>query len=220
MTERMATVRSFKRRGSRITPGQEAAFLAGWPKWGIEDWSSLEDLDSIFGGGDVVLDIGYGMGETTVAMATANRELNLLAIDIHRPGAGALLRGIEEHGLTNVRLLDGDVTEVLPFLADESLAEVRVFFPDPWPKARHHKRRLLQQPFINAMTTKLRVGGRWHLATDWEPYAEWMLEVFSAVENLEGGIVAKPEHRPTTRFEGQGLRKGHLVSDLVFARKA
>lgn len=220
MSERLATVRSFKRRGTRITPGQEAALTSGWPQWGIDDWSSLQNSSAIFGSKDVVLDVGYGMGETTLAMAAADPGRGYLAIDIHRPGAGALLRGIEERALTNVRLIDGDVTELLPYLADQSLGEIRVFFPDPWPKSRHHKRRLIQPAFVTAMTTKLRIGGSWHLATDWEPYAEWMLEVFAALPNLEGGVVPKPDHRPTTRFEAQGLRKGHLVADLRYTKTA
>lgn len=218
MAEQLAKVHSFKRRGKRITPGQESAYLAGWPKWGIDDWNQLRSINEIAGDKKIVLDIGYGMGETTARMAAANPDLFIFAIDIHRPGAGALLREIEANTMTNVRLLDGDVTDLLPFIADESLDEIRVYFPDPWPKSRHHKRRLLQQSFIEAMTAKLKVGGIWHLATDWEPYAEWMLEVFASLSNLTGGVVPKPAHRPTTRFEGQGIRKGHKVNDLIFIK--
>lgn len=220
MAQYQATVRSFKRRGTRITPSQETALLAGWPKWGIDDWNLITDLSSLFDQDEVVLDIGYGMGETTLAMAHADPSVGVLAVDIHRPGAGALLRGIAEVGLENVRLVDGDVTELLPLLKDDSLSEVRVYFPDPWPKARHHKRRLIQSGFVQEMTKKLKVGGRWHLATDWEPYAEWMLEIFEPLENLEGGVVPQPAHRPVTRFESQGLRKGHRVNDLIYTRKA
>lgn len=219
MTEQLAKVRSFKRRGKRITPGQESAYLAGWPKWGIDDWNQLLSIQEIAEGRKIVLDIGYGMGETTARMAAANPDLFIFAIDIHRPGAGALLREIELNGMTNVRLLDGDVTELLPFIPDASLDEIRVYFPDPWPKSRHHKRRLLQTPFIEAMTAKLKPEGIWHLATDWEPYAEWMLEVFAEVPALHGGVVPKPEYRPTTRFEGQGIRKGHKVNDLVYIKR-
>lgn len=219
MAEQLAKVRSFKRRGKRITPGQESAYLSGWPKWGIDDWNRLSSLDELAEGRRVVLDIGYGMGETTAAMAAAQPDQFLLAIDIHRPGAGALLREIESRGLVNVWLLDGDVTELLPFIPDESLDEIRLYFPDPWPKSRHHKRRLIQQQFVVAMTNKLKVGGWWHCATDWEPYAEWMLEVFADVKDVHGGVVAKPEYRPTTRFEGQGIRKGHVVNDLIFTKK-
>lgn len=218
--EQVAKVRSFKRRGTRITPGQESALMAGWPKWGVDDWSRLRDLPAMFHDRTVVLDIGYGMGETTAAMAAANPDQGILAVDIHRPGAGALLRAIEQLALTNVRLVDGDVTECIDYLEDESLSEIRVFFPDPWPKSRHHKRRLIQRDFVEAMTKKLQIGGRWHCASDWAPYSEWMLEVFDEVSHLSGGQISRPEHRPVTRFEAQGLRKGHEVQDLIFIRTA
>lgn len=219
MAEQLAKVRSFKRRGKRITSGQESAYQSGWPKWGIDDWNQLSSLEELAEGRRVVLDIGYGMGETTAVMAAERPNEFVVAIDIHRPGAGALLREIEFRGLANVRLLDGDVTEVMPFIPEGSLDEIRLYFPDPWPKSRHHKRRLVQERFVRVMTRKLTVGGWWHCATDWEPYAEWMLEVFVEIENLEGGIVAKPDYRPTTRFEGQGIRKGHRVTDLIFIKK-
>jgi tRNA (guanine-N7-)-methyltransferase len=166
----------------------------------------------------VVLEIGFGMGEATAEMAASDRALGLLAIDIHRPGIGALLREIEERGLTNLRVFDGDVTEVLHHLGPQSLAGVRIFFPDPWPKKKHHKRRLIQPDFVAALVTKINVGGFLHVASDWEPYADWIREVLDGEPSLSGGVIDRPATRPVTRFERQGLAKAHRVTDLLYRR--
>jgi tRNA (guanine-N7-)-methyltransferase len=212
-------VRSFKRRGKRITPGQQSAYEAGWSKWGIADVTELANLDAMFSGRPVLLEIGFGMGEATAIMADQQRDVGLIAIDIHRPGIGALLREIDVRKLENLRILDGDITEVLHHLAPSSLAGVRIFFPDPWPKKKHHKRRLIQSDFIAAITTKLIPGGFLHAASDWVPYAEWIKEVLDREAALEGGAIARPPERPLTRFESQGIGKGHQVTDLYYRRK-
>ncbi|HEV7625412.1 MAG TPA: tRNA (guanosine(46)-N7)-methyltransferase TrmB [Streptomyces sp.] len=173
----------------------------------------------------VVLEIGFGMGEATSHMAAADPDTNILAVDVHTPGQGNLLRLADERGLSNIRVGNGDaVILVREMLAPDSLSGLRVYFPDPWPKKRHHKRRLIQQEFLDLVAVPLRPGALVHCATDWEPYAEQMLDVFSghpAFENtqLDGGFAPRPAIRPRTRFEGQGLQKGHKVRDLLFRRR-
>ncbi|WP_254666051.1 tRNA (guanosine(46)-N7)-methyltransferase TrmB [Streptomyces sp. WMMB 322] len=172
----------------------------------------------------VVLEIGFGMGEATAEMAAAEPDTDLLAVDVHTPGQGNLLRLAEERGLTNIRVGNGDAIILLrEMLAPECLSGLRVYFPDPWPKKRHHKRRLIQHEFLDLAAGPLRSGALVHCATDWEPYAEQMLDVFSghpSYENtqLDGGFAPRPAIRPRTRFEGQGLEKGHKVRDLLFRR--
>ncbi|OEU86596.1 tRNA (guanine-N7)-methyltransferase [Streptomyces abyssalis] len=173
----------------------------------------------------VVLEIGFGMGEATAEMAAADPDTGILAVDVHTPGQGNLLRLAEERGLTNIRVGNGDAIILLrEMLAPESLSGLRVYFPDPWPKKRHHKRRLIQPEFLDLAAVPLRSGALVHCATDWEPYAEQMLDVFSghpAYENtqLDGGFAPRPAVRPRTRFEEQGLDKGHKVRDLLFRRR-
>lgn len=211
-------LRSFKRRGKRITPGQQQAYDLSWHRWGIEEHARLRDLPDLFGGRDVVMEIGFGMGEATAQLADAQREVGVLAVDIHRPGIGALLREIDKRGLDNVRIVDADVTDLLVDLAPQSLAGVRIFFPDPWPKSRHHKRRLIQPDLVRALATKVRIGGFLHVASDWVPYAEWIRAILDSEGALTGGEVPRPTERPLTRFEQQGLNKGHRVTDLVYTR--
>jgi len=169
-----------------------------------------------------VLEIGFGMGETTLAMAAADPERDLVAVDVHTPGAGALLRDLEVAGLTNVRVMVADAVAVLHrMIAPGSLEEVRVFFPDPWPKVRHHKRRLLSPAVVHLIATRLAPGGRLHVATDWEPYASSVLQVVAAEALLvdPGGYAPRPPERPLTRFEQQGLAKGHKVFDVICERR-
>jgi tRNA (guanine-N7-)-methyltransferase len=171
----------------------------------------------------VVLEIGFGMGETTVAMATADPDRDVIAVDVHTPGAGALLRDLDATGSRNVRVLvDDAVTVARDLLSPGSLDEVRVFFPDPWPKARHRKRRLLSPDVVHLMATRLAVGGRLHVATDWQPYAASVLQVVGdepLLVNRFGGYAPRPAWRPQTRFEGQGLAKGHAVYDVICERR-
>ncbi|MFF7725914.1 tRNA (guanosine(46)-N7)-methyltransferase TrmB [Streptomyces sp. NPDC008001] len=222
-------IRSFQPRRSRVTPGQGEALRRLWPKWGLDvDGLSKLDLGELFGDPalPVVLEIGFGMGEATAKMAAADPGTGILACDVHTPGQGNLLGLAERNGLENVRVANGDAIILLrEMLAPDSLAGLRVYFPDPWPKKRHHKRRLIQPEFLALAATRLAPGALLHCATDWEPYAEQMLEVLSAAPDFEntqpdGGFAPRPEFRPLTRFEGQGLDKGHVVHDLLFRRKA
>ncbi|MFD8525237.1 tRNA (guanosine(46)-N7)-methyltransferase TrmB [Streptomyces capillispiralis] len=219
-------IRSFQPRRSRVTAGQADALQRLWPTWGFDiDGSRLLDLAAFFGNDHpVVLEIGFGMGEATATMAAADPATNILAVDVHTPGQGNLLNLADQLGLDNVRVGNGDAIILLrEMLAPDSLDGLRVYFPDPWPKKRHHKRRLIQPEFLTLAATRLRPGAVLHCATDWEPYAEQMLDVLTAhpaFENTQadGGFAPRPGFRPLTRFEGQGLDKGHVVNDLLFRR--
>ncbi|MEI5528231.1 tRNA (guanosine(46)-N7)-methyltransferase TrmB [Streptomyces brasiliscabiei] len=218
-------IRSFQPRRSRVTTGQADALQRLWPKWGLDIDGHALDLVELFGNEKpVVLEIGFGMGEATARMAAADPETNVLAVDVHTPGQGNLLNLADQNGLSNVRVANGDAIILLrEMLPPASLAGLRVYFPDPWPKKRHHKRRLIQEEFLTLVASRLRAGAIVHCATDWEPYAEQMLEVLTAHPEFEntradGGFAPRPAFRPLTRFEGQGLDKGHVVNDLLFRR--
>ncbi|MEU9116925.1 tRNA (guanosine(46)-N7)-methyltransferase TrmB [Streptomyces sp. NPDC048483] len=217
-------IRSFQPRRSRVSPSQADALRRLWPKWGRDiDGLSRIDLDEFFDGRPVVLEIGFGMGEATAQMAAADPDTGILGCDVHTPGQGNLLGLAERNGLSNIRVANGDAIILLrEMLAPVSLAGLRVFFPDPWPKKRHHKRRLIQPEFVALASTRLAPGALVHCATDWEPYAEQMLEVLSAeptLENLHPSYAPRPDFRPLTKFETQGLHKGHVVHDLMFRRR-
>ncbi|MFB7527252.1 tRNA (guanosine(46)-N7)-methyltransferase TrmB [Streptomyces sp. NPDC056178] len=219
-------IRSFQPRRSRVTPGQEDALLRLWPKWGLDiDGQRVLDLPELFDGLPAVLEIGFGMGEATAQMAADDPGTGILAVDVHTPGQGNLLGLADRNGLTNIRVANGDAIILLrEMLKPDSLDGLRVYFPDPWPKKRHHKRRLIQPEFLDLAAQRLKTGAVIHCATDWEPYAEQMLEVLTAhplFENTQadGGYAPRPAFRPLTRFEGQGLDKGHVVHDLLFARR-
>jgi tRNA (guanine-N7-)-methyltransferase len=217
-------IRSFKHRRGRITAGQRDALGTLWPQYGLEPAASPLDLPAVFGrAAPVVLEIGFGMGEATLAMAVADPDRDVVAVDVHTPGAGALLRDVDAAGLANVRVLVDDAVPVLrDMLLPASLDEVRVFFPDPWPKLKHHKRRLLSPAVVHLVATRLAVGGRLHVATDWEPYAASVLQVVDAeplLDNPFRGYAPGPGRRPVTRFEQQGLAKGHTVHDVVAERR-
>ncbi|GEK04531.1 tRNA (guanosine(46)-N7)-methyltransferase TrmB [Streptomyces sp. 1-11] len=219
-------IRSFQPRRSRVTAGQADALQRLWPKWGLDiDGQRVIDLGELFGDdGPVVLEIGFGMGEATALMAAGDPGANILAVDVHTPGQGNLLNLADQQGLSNVRVANGDAIILLrEMLAPDSLDGLRVYFPDPWPKKRHHKRRLIQPEFLTLAASRLKPGAVVHCATDWEPYAEQMLEVLTAHPDFEntradGGFAPRPPFRPLTRFEGQGLDKGHVVNDLLFRR--
>lgn len=203
-----------------MTPRQQRALDERWSSYGLDVGEALLDRTGVFGrDAPLVLEIGFGMGETTAALAEAEPHRDVLAVDVHTPGAGALLHELSRRGLTNVRVLLGDALDVLTeMLAPGSLDEVRVFFPDPWPKARHHKRRLVDASFASLVASRLRPGGRLHCATDWAPYAERMLAVVAGepgLHNPYAGFAPRPPWRPVTRFEAQGLAKGHEVFDVI-----
>lgn len=214
------TNRSYRLRGVRITPSQQAARDNLWAKYGVASTDSQIDLDSLFSKKQpIVMEIGYGMGEATWQIAKANPDINYLGVEVHMPGAGKLMAKLAENEVTNVRLIERDVFEVFHYiLKDASLDGVHLFFPDPWPKKRHFKRRIIQDRFLSEVAAKLKPGGYLHIATDWVPYAEWISEVFSKTNLFAGGVIARPDWRPLTRFEGQGISKDHAVNDFRFLK--
>lgn len=218
-------IRSFVLRQGRLTKGQARALETGFPKFGITYAPELIDLNAQFGrtGSKKILEIGFGMGETTAKIAQTLPDCDFLAAEVHTPGVGALLKLIEESALTNIRVIQHDVVEVLQnMLSDASLDGVHIFFPDPWHKKRHHKRRLIQGEFVKLLCSKLKAGGYLHVATDWQEYAEWVLDVLSAepeLQNTAQDYAVKPSYRPLTKFENRGIKLGHGVWDLVFVRK-
>lgn len=218
-------IRSFVLRQGRLTKGQERALETGLPVFGIPYAENLLDLTQVFGRADSkkILEIGFGMGETTAKIAQTLPDCDFLAAEVHTPGVGSLLKLIEENAIANIRIVQHDVVEVLQhMLADASLDGVHIFFPDPWHKKRHHKRRLIQAEFVKVLCSKLKPGGYLHVATDWQEYAEWVLEVLSAEEQLQNtakDYAEKPSYRPLTKFENRGIKLGHGVWDMVFSRK-
>jgi len=220
-------VRSFVLRAGRMTEGQKRALQELWPVYRIAEGAQELDFKDLFGNGrPVIMEIGFGNGEATLQMAIAHPEENYLGVEVHRPGVGHLLLKLEKHQVTNVRIACDDAVDLLrQRIQPASLDGVRIYFPDPWPKKRHHKRRIIQSPFIALLAEKMRLGACCHLATDWEPYAEHMLEVMqnsAGFENLspDGTVCPRPEWRPQTRYEKRGERLGHRVFDLVFRRTA
>jgi tRNA (guanine-N7-)-methyltransferase len=217
-------IRSFVRRAGRTTTGQAKAFTELGPQFLIAYQPQPIDFKAAFGrDAPVVLEIGFGMGEATAHIAALMPEKDFLCCDVHEPGVGALLKRIGEHGLTNIRIVQHDAVEVIDqMLPEGSLAGVHVFFPDPWHKLRHHKRRLLQPALVARLAARLRTGGYIHCATDWQPYAQQMLEVLSAEPQLANSAEAyapRPHYRPLTKFENRGLKLGHGVWDLVFVKR-
>ena len=208
---------TYRLRGSRITDAQEAALAAHWQKYGLTNDVSL-NLDEIFPTYKTrIMEIGFGMGEATAILAKDFPETAFLAIEVHRPGVGKLCARLEENGSDNVRILQHDVIDVINNqLADDSLDGVHIFFPDPWQKKKHSKRRLITPEFLKLIYPKIKKDGFIHVATDWVPYAEFALKSFSQVPEYQGGIVERPTWRPVTRFEGQGLDKDHRVTDMRF----
>ncbi|MBA5204705.1 tRNA (guanosine(46)-N7)-methyltransferase TrmB [Pectobacterium colocasium] len=221
----MRRIRSFVRRQGRLTNGQQLALDNYWPVMGVEYQTEQVDFNALFGrDAPVVLEIGFGMGASLVTMAAQHPEQNFLGIEVHLPGVGACLASAQEAGISNLRVMCHDAIEVLMKMIPEgSLSMVQLFFPDPWHKARHNKRRIVQVPFVELVQSKLKVGGVFHMATDWEPYAQHMLEVMTSVagyRNLsdKNDYVERPDSRPLTKFEARGQRLGHGVWDLMFER--
>jgi tRNA (guanine-N7-)-methyltransferase len=217
-------IRSFVLRAGRITRGQSRALAELGPRLLLGYRPEPLDLRTLFGrDAPTVLEVGFGMGESTAAIAAARPQFDFIACEVHAPGIGALLMRIEAQRLDNLRLIRHDAVEVLRnMIAPGSLAGVHVFFPDPWHKKRHHKRRLVQAPFARLVAERLAPGGYLHCATDWQPYAEQMLEVLSAepqLANSAAGYAPKHDYRPLTKFERRGLALGHGVWDLLFVRR-
>jgi len=227
MTEELRNrpIRSYVVRGGRLTPSQEQAINTLWPVYGLEKDQGLIKREDVFErSAELVFEIGFGMGDSLVAMAAEHPERDYIGIDVHPPGIGTILRDIKIADLKNLRVMQGDAMEVLQTcFEDNELDRVQIFFPDPWHKKRHHKRRMIQPAFVSELAAKMRSGGILHLATDWENYAEQMMEVMSASEqfrNLAGeGNFAEDHERVETKFERRGRRLGHGVWDLLFEKK-
>jgi tRNA (guanine-N7-)-methyltransferase len=216
-------IRSYVLRQGRVSNAQQRACAELLPRYGIPFREARLDLDAEFARpAPKLLEIGFGMGETTATIAAAHPENDYLGIEVHTPGVGSLLKLIVERGLGNVRVIQHDAVEVLKnMIGPASLDGVHIFFPDPWPKLRHHKRRLIQPPFVALLSERLRPGGYLHVATDWAHYAEQVLAVLDAesrLENIVLGYAPRPDYRPLTKFEQRGLRLGHAVHDVIFRR--
>jgi tRNA (guanine-N7-)-methyltransferase len=217
-------VRSFVLRQGRMSPAQQRALDALLPRLGVPFAPAPLDFPRLFGRrAPTILEIGFGMGETTAAIAQARPGDDFLGIEVHGPGVGSLLKRVDELGLSNVRVIRHDAVEVVAaMIPPASLAGIHVFFPDPWPKKRHHKRRLLQPSFVRARAMRIAPGGYLHVATDWEDYADEILAALAAeplLENTAEGFAPRPAYRPQTKFEARGLRLGHRVFDAVFRRR-
>ena len=216
-------IRSFVMRRGHLSDAQREARDTLLPTYGIPDAQGPLDPAALFGRrAPVVLEIGFGMGHTTAQIAAARPDTDFIGIEVYVPGVGSLLRALAARALTNVRVIQHDAVEVLQTrIAPDSLAGVHVYFPDPWPKKRHHKRRLIQPPFVSMLAQRIAPGGYLHCATDWAPYADQMLEVLGAeprLANTADGFAPRPDWRPLTKFEQRGLRLGHGVWDLMFTR--
>ena len=214
------SVRSYSIRGSRITEAQRAAKDALQMVHGIEFTQQEITLSEIFPKSEkVIMEIGFGMGEATAIIAKNHPNNGYIAVDVHPPGIGKLLARIVENDLTNLKVIEEDVHVVLQhMIPDESLDGIHLFFPDPWPKKKHNKRRIVNEGFLALIHPKIKKGGFIHVATDWVPYAESIQQVFAVSTLFTGGVIDKPEWRPVTRFEGQGIDKDHAVNDMMYIK--
>ena len=219
-------IKSFVRREGRLTPGQQKALDTLWPLWGIDEADTALDLKNLFGRDNPkVLEIGFGNGASLAEMSANQPDMDFIGVEVHRPGVGQLLKAIDERQLTNVRVACTDAVAMLKNrIADGALHRVQLYFPDPWHKKRHHKRRIIQPAFVSVLAAKLEAGGTLHMATDWQDYAEQMLQDLSASQDFvnlgsHDGFISRPDYRPLTKFEQRGHRLGHGVWDLLFERR-
>jgi tRNA (guanine-N7-)-methyltransferase len=217
-------IRSFVLRQGRVSSAQQRYYDEGMPRYGIPYAPAAVDLSAVFGrAAPKILEIGCGMGETTASIAAAHPDNDYLGIEVHTPGVGSLLKEIATRELSNLRVIQHDAVEVVrDMIAPGALSGIHIYFPDPWPKKRHHKRRLVQPPFVALLASRLAPGGYLHCATDWEEYALQMLEVLGAeplLQNTAAGFASRPSWRPQTKFETRGLRLGHGVWDVLFRRR-
>jgi tRNA (guanine-N7-)-methyltransferase len=223
--EHPRAIRSYVLRQGRMSNAQKRAYDTLRSRFAVDFAQQPPDWVDVFGrAAPLVLEIGFGMGETTAHIAQADPARNYLGVEVHSPGVGSLLKLLGENLLNNVRIVQYDAVEVVrQMIAPGALAGIHVYFPDPWPKTRHHKRRLIQPAFVHLLTSRLTVGGYLHVATDWQQYAEQVLEVLHGeplLENTVANFAPRPDYRPLTKFEQRGLRLGHGVWDIVFRRKA
>lgn len=217
-------IRSYVLRQGRMTDAQRDARERLLSQFGLPYTGRPLELDAVFGRrAPRILEIGFGMGETTAEIAANHPQIDYLGLEVHGPGVGSLLRQIEARELSNIRIIQHDAVEVATsMIPADSLSGIHVFFPDPWPKKRHHKRRIVQVPFMRLLASRLVRDGYLHLATDWQEYAEWMLEILAQVPDLRNtspGYAPRPDYRPLTKFERRGLRLGHVVHDIVYRRR-
>lgn len=217
-------IRSFVLRKGRVSAAQQRAYDTLMPRFGIAFGPGYLDLDQVFGrAAPKILEIGFGMGETTARIAANHAQNDYLALEVHTPGVGALLKTLGEQNLANVRIIQHDGVDVVQaMLAPASLDGIHIFFPDPWPKKRHHKRRLIQPGFVSLLATRLKIGATLHVATDWEEYATHILGVLAtepALGNTAAGYAPRPAGRPKTKFEERGLKLGHPVFDIIFRKR-
>jgi tRNA (guanine-N7-)-methyltransferase len=224
-SKRMRTIKSFVLRGGRMTAGQQNAFDRNWAQMGLEQSDGMLNYAAIFGRqAPVVVEIGFGMGQSLADMARAEPDKDFIGIEVHRPGVGKLMLLAEEAGITNLKVYCDDAVEVLKnCIEDGSLERMQLYFPDPWHKKKHNKRRIVQATFVQQVRQKLALGSVFHMATDWQPYAEQMLEVMSEADgysNAAESYASRPDWRPVTKFERRGERLGHGVWDLLFKRES
>ena len=224
-TKHHRQVKSYVLRAGRMTVGQQRGWDEVWPTMGLTIENGMQNIHDQFSReAPLVLEIGFGMGLSLLQMAKQEPDKNFIGIEVHRPGVGSLLNEAEKAELTNIRLYCDDAVEVLKHcIPNESIDRLQLYFPDPWHKKRHHKRRLIQPNFVQALREKIKIGGIFHMATDWENYAEHMLDVMQKAEgfdntSVEGNYVSRPDYRPITKFEKRGERLGHGVWDLLFKR--
>ena len=211
--------RSFRLRGTRMTDGQAVAYEKHWETFSLPADQKINPKEVFPHAKLIVMEIGTGMGEATAAIAKTFPDIGFIGVELHKPGLGSLLNRIEEFELKNVRLICEDARVLLEEnFPDESLDGFHLYFPDPWPKVRHWKRRIVQPEFVKLIHQKLKPSGYIHIATDWVPYAQWILARFEESKLFTGGEIDKPDYRPTTKFEGQGIRKGHRVTDLKYLK--
>jgi tRNA (guanine-N7-)-methyltransferase len=215
-----SSIRTYRLRGSRITGPQQSALDKYWDAYGIAYSTEFLNITSLFPTSEqVVLEIGFGMGEATALIARDFPSTGYLAVEVHKPGIGKLMARVEELALSNIRIIEGDAHPIITtMIPDKSVDGVHLFFPDPWPKKRHNKRRIVNAEFLALIHPKIKDGGFFHIATDWVPYAEYIEEVFAASPLFTGGVVERPDWRPVTRFEGQGITKDHQVTDLRYSK--
>jgi len=220
----MRKIRSFVMRAGRLTEGQQRALEQQWPEYGLELGVPFNPVEIFQREAPLIAEIGFGMGDSMLEMAQADPDSDFVGIEVHTPGVGRLLNNASEHSVTNIRVYQDDAVEVFnQCFADDSIDRLQLFFPDPWHKKKHHKRRIVQLEFAELVRRKLKPGGIWHMATDWEPYAEHMIEIMSAAPGYENEAgeklyVPKPDYRPETKFERRGARLGHGVWDMRFIK--
>lgn len=214
-------LRSFRLRGDRMTRAQAEALANHWNRYEIPLQGKIDPRDIFysFKPKRVIFEIGSGMGEATAKIAAANPEIGYVAIEVHRPGIGALIIRAEELSIRNLRIINADILDVLNHVDDNLIDGFHIFFPDPWHKRKQNKRRLLQPPFISLLSRKLKHGGEISIATDWLPYAQEIGRNFAANPDFEGGVVRRPDRRPVTKFEGKGISKEHIVSDFHYRKR-